>query len=67
MTVDPLSLSDCLKTGPNMIPDFLMFLLNFHALMADIELAFLMIAIVPQDRDVLRFLWYKDPLILTVK
>ena len=62
---DPLSLNDCLKTGPNMIPRLFDVLVKFRwhviALTADIEQAFLMIAIAPQDRDVLRFLWYKDP------
>ena len=63
--MDPLSLNDCLKTGPNMIPRLFDVLVKFRwhlvALRADIEQAFLMIAIAPQDRDVLRFLWFEDP------
>ena len=62
---DPLSLNDCLKTGPNMIPKLFDVLVKFRwqsvALTADIEQAFLMIGITPKDRDVIRFLWFKDP------
>ena len=31
------------------------------AITADIEKAFLTIGIIPADRNVLRFLWFKDP------
>ena len=62
---DPLSLNDCLKTGLNMIPQLFDVLVKFQwhlvTLTADIEQAFLMIAIALQDRDVLRFLWFNDP------
>jgi hypothetical protein len=60
-----LSLSDSLQTGPNFIPHLFDVLLKFRwnpvALTADIEKAFLMISIDPPNRDMLRFLWLKDP------
>jgi len=60
--MDPLSLNYCLKTGPNMIPDILVkFRWQLVALSADIEQAFLMISIAPQDREVLCFVWFKNP------
>ena len=64
-TGDTVSLNDCLKTGPNLIPKLFDILIRFHwhsvALTADIEKAFLMVEIAPSDRDMLRFLWVKDP------
>ena len=59
----PLSINDCLLTGPNLIPKLFNVLIRFHwnliAVTADIEKAFLMIAIHRNDRDMLQFLWYK--------
>ena len=59
------SVNDCLQTGPNYIPKLVDILVRFRwhkiALTADIEKAFLMIGIVEDDRDFLRFLWVKDP------
>ena len=59
------SLNDILKTGPNYIPMLFNTLLKFRthpvAIVADIEKAFLMVGISSSDRDVLRFLWFKDP------
>ena len=59
------SLNDCLMTGPNLIPKLFNILVRFRwnlvALTADIEKAFLMIGIHSNDRDVLRFLWFKEP------
>jgi hypothetical protein len=57
--------NDCLETGPNSIPHLLHVLLRFRwnpiAISADIEKAFLMVGINPRDRDMLRFLWMKNP------
>ena len=59
------SLNDCLYTGPKFNQRILEILLRFRsypiAFTADIEKAFLMISVNPKDRDVLRFLWVRDP------
>ena len=60
-----LSLNDCLQVGPNLIPKLFNVLIQFRchpiALVGDIEKAFLMISIKDLDRDMLRFLWLKEP------
>lgn len=59
------SLNDNLESGPNLNPDLVSLLLNFRqhlvALVADVEKAFLQIEVNPEDRNALRFLWYKEP------
>ncbi|XP_064470007.1 uncharacterized protein LOC135384748 [Ornithodoros turicata] len=59
------SLNDNLDPGPNLNPSILSLLLNFRlhpiALVADVQKAFLQIAIRQEDRDALRFLWYSTP------
>lgn len=58
------SLNECLLTGPNLNPDLLSILIKFRqhrvAMMADITKAFLQIGLNERDRDVLRFLWFKE-------
>ena len=58
-------LNDRLHAGPKFDQSILGILLRFRsypvAFTADIEKAFLMIAVSPKDRDVLRFLWVNDP------
>ena len=60
------SLNDCLYVGPPLSPLLYDILLRFRvhkiAMTADIEKAFLNIAIAPQHRDFLRFLWPHDPM-----
>ena len=58
------SLNDCLFTGPNFGQSILDILLRFRvhriALAGDIEKAFLMVSVKPEDRNCLRFLWVRD-------
>ena len=58
------SLNDCLHVGPKLNTKIFDILLRFRvhriAIIADIEKAFLMISVAKKDRDVLRFMWYKD-------
>ena len=57
------ALNDCLYAGPKFgqnimdINIMLKFCVHKVAVAADMEKAFLMIAVAPEDRDVLRFLW----------
>ena len=59
------SLNECLHTGPKFNQNILEILLRFRsypvAWIVDIEKAFLMISMTPQDHDVLRFLWVQNP------
>jgi len=56
-----------LPTGPNYIPQLVDVLARFRwnpiAISADIEKAFLMTSIQESHRDMLRFLWLKDPFV----
>ena len=58
------ALNDCLHTGPPLTHDVLDILVRVRvqpiAVVADIEKAFLMIAVKKEDRDVLRFMWVDD-------
>lgn len=55
------SLNECLHVGTKFNQIILEILLGFRAnriaLVADIEKVFLMVSVMPRDRDVLRFLW----------
>lgn len=58
------SLNDCTHTGPPLTPGIADILMRFRAhkvgLVADIEKAFLNIAVDEQQRDLMRFLWIDD-------
>ena len=65
------SLNHCLHVGDNYIPHIFDMLSKFRwnavGLTADIEKAFLTVGIKPEDRDMLRFLWFDDPLAVKPK
>jgi hypothetical protein len=58
-------LNEVLETGPNLNPDLLSttmrFRMNRYAWIADIEKAFLNIALHPTDAEAIRFLWSREP------
>ena len=58
------SLNDCLETGSNFIPQLFDTLVKFRwhriGLTADIEKAFLMVAIYDKNKDMVHFLWLKE-------
>ena len=61
---DGVALNDCVYTGPpfaeNIFDVLLRFRVNQVALTGDVEKAFLMVRMIEEDRDVLRFLWVDD-------
>ena len=63
-TRESLSLNNALYPGPSLIPLILDILIRFRchkiALTSDIEKAFLMVGVAPEDHDVLRLLWIDD-------
>ena len=58
------SLNDCLYKGPCVTPLIFDCLLRFRAnnvaLVGDIASAYLQISVIPEHRDLLRFLWFKN-------
>ena len=61
---DDLSLNECLEKGPNSVPSLFDIILRFRehpiGLTADIEKAFHQIQIDPEDRKMIKFLWFDD-------
>ena len=58
------SLNECLYKGPNLLPDLCGILFRFRnqslAIYSDIEKTFMQVGIRETDRDVTRFLWFKN-------
>ncbi|XP_057299451.1 uncharacterized protein LOC130630070 [Hydractinia symbiolongicarpus] len=61
---DSRSLNECLYTGPSLNTSLFGVLLRFRAyniaITGDIEKAFHQISVSPEDRNLLRFIWYDD-------
>ena len=60
-----VSINDCLEKGPNLVPDLFDVIINFRGyaigMIAHIEKAFHQVKIAPDDRRMVRFLWFDDP------
>ena len=61
---DDFSLNDCLEKGPNSVPLLFDIIVRFReypiGLTADIEKAFHQVQIAPQDREMIKCLWFDD-------
>ena len=61
---DDLSINDCLERGPNSVPLLFDIIIRFReypiGLTADIEKAFHQVQIAPDDREMIKFLWFDD-------
>ena len=61
------SLNDWLYRGPVLMPELVGLLMRFrrakYYVLADIEKAFLQVKLREEDREVVKFLWIKDPLL----
>ena len=61
---DDLSLNECLEKGPNLVPNLFDTIVKFRGypvgLVGDVGKAFHQILIAPDDRKMLRFLWFDD-------
>ena len=61
---DDLSFNDCLEKGPNSVPLLFDIIIRFReyliGLTADIEKAFHQMQIAPEDREMIKFLWFDD-------
>jgi hypothetical protein len=59
-----LSINECLETGPNVVPHLFDDVIKFRgypiAMIADVEKAFHQVLIAPEDRRMMRFLWFDD-------
>ncbi len=59
-----MSINECLETGPNLLPHLFDVVIKFRgypiAMVADVEKAFHQVIIAPEDRRMIRFLWFDD-------
>ena len=64
------SLNECLYRGPVLLPDLCHILIRMRvgkiAIVSDIEKAFLQVGLQETEKDVTRFLWFRDEDSLTV-